>query len=123
MAAGRWSAGRKMTTTRTTGKKRAIGDAFYRLGLHSTPKAVAHAFWQHRIQYDEPPAPSAARHVAPLDSRRGQDVARPRADRHRGSWLSEHGGVAGRSVASHVVDESSSRCGGPAVVWRCGRWD
>jgi hypothetical protein len=38
---------------RTTGKKRAIRDAFYRLGLHTTPKAVAHALWQQGIQVGE----------------------------------------------------------------------
>jgi hypothetical protein len=38
---------------RTTGKKRAIRNALYRLGLHTTPKAVAHALWQQGIQVDE----------------------------------------------------------------------
>ena len=47
-------------------------------------------------QRRHPPGPSGARHVAPLDRRRGQDVERPGQDRHRGRCVSEHGGVAGR---------------------------
>ena len=38
---------------RTTGKKRAIRNALYRLGLHATPKAVAHALMQQGVQVDE----------------------------------------------------------------------
>jgi len=38
---------------RTSCKKRAIRNAFFRLGLHATPKAVAHALWQQGIQVDE----------------------------------------------------------------------
>jgi hypothetical protein len=38
---------------RTTGKKRAIRFAFFRLGLHATPKAVVHALSEQGIQVDE----------------------------------------------------------------------
>jgi hypothetical protein len=38
---------------RTTGKKRAIRSALQRLGLHTTPKAVAHALMQQGIVVDE----------------------------------------------------------------------
>jgi hypothetical protein len=38
---------------RTTGKKRAIRNAFIRLGLHTTPKGVVHALRQEGIQVDE----------------------------------------------------------------------
>ena len=38
---------------RTTGKKRAIRNAFFCLGLHATPKAVAHALRQQGVQVDE----------------------------------------------------------------------
>jgi hypothetical protein len=38
---------------RTTGKKRAIHYAFFRLGLHTTPKAVVHALREQGIQVDE----------------------------------------------------------------------
>jgi hypothetical protein len=43
----------KMTTMRTTGKKRAIRNAFYRLGLHTTPKGVVEALAQQGIKVDE----------------------------------------------------------------------
>jgi hypothetical protein len=38
---------------RTTGTKRTIRNAFFRLGLHATPKAVAHALAQQGVQVDE----------------------------------------------------------------------
>jgi hypothetical protein len=38
---------------RTTGKRRAIRNALYRLGLHATPKAVAHALSEQGVQVDE----------------------------------------------------------------------
>jgi hypothetical protein len=38
---------------RTTGKKRAIRNAFHRLGLHATAKGVVHALAQQGIQVDE----------------------------------------------------------------------
>jgi hypothetical protein len=38
---------------RTTGKKRAVRNALYCLGLHTTPKAVAHALMQQGIVVDE----------------------------------------------------------------------
>jgi len=38
---------------RTTGKKRAIRNALYRLGMHTTPKAVAYALTQQGISVDE----------------------------------------------------------------------
>jgi hypothetical protein len=38
---------------RTTGKKRAIRNSFYRLGLHTTPKAVTHALRQQGIPVAE----------------------------------------------------------------------
>jgi hypothetical protein len=43
----------KMTTMRTTGKKRAIRNAFDRLGLHTTPKGVVEALAQQGIKVDE----------------------------------------------------------------------
>ena len=46
-------AGRYNADMRTTGKKRAIRDAFYRLGLHSTPKDVVDALREQGIQVDE----------------------------------------------------------------------
>jgi hypothetical protein len=42
-----------MMTMRTTGKKRAIRNALFRLGLHTTPKAVVHALMQQGIPVDE----------------------------------------------------------------------
>jgi hypothetical protein len=38
---------------RTTGTKRAIRNAFFRLGLHATPKAVAQALTDQAVQVDE----------------------------------------------------------------------
>ena len=38
---------------RTTGKKRAIRNAFFRLGLHARPKAVVQAWMQQGAQVDE----------------------------------------------------------------------
>jgi hypothetical protein len=38
---------------RTTGKKGAIRNAWFRLGLHPTPKAVAHALMEQGIMVDE----------------------------------------------------------------------
>jgi hypothetical protein len=38
---------------RTAGTKRTIRSAFFCLGLHATPKAVAHALRQQGIQVDE----------------------------------------------------------------------
>jgi hypothetical protein len=38
---------------RTAGKVRAIRNAFFRLGLHATPRAVVHALAQQGIQVDE----------------------------------------------------------------------
>jgi hypothetical protein len=38
---------------RTTGTKRAIRNAFSRLGLHATPKAAAYALRQQGFQVDE----------------------------------------------------------------------
>jgi hypothetical protein len=38
---------------RTAGKKRAIRDAYVRLGLHATPKAVVHALAQQGVLVDE----------------------------------------------------------------------
>jgi hypothetical protein len=38
---------------RTTGTKRAIRNAFYRLGLHTTPKAVVQALGEQGIPVDE----------------------------------------------------------------------
>ena len=38
---------------RTASKKRAIRNAFFRLGLHATAKAVAHAVMQQGIVVDE----------------------------------------------------------------------
>jgi hypothetical protein len=38
---------------RTTGKKRTIRNAFFCLGLHAPPKAVAHALREQGIQVDE----------------------------------------------------------------------
>jgi hypothetical protein len=38
---------------RTTSTKRAIRNAFTRLGLHATPKAVVHALAQQGVQVDE----------------------------------------------------------------------
>jgi hypothetical protein len=38
---------------RTAGKKRAIRNAFFRLGLHTTPKAVVQASAQQGIVVDE----------------------------------------------------------------------
>lgn len=38
---------------RTTDKKRAIRNALYRLGLHTAPKAVAHALTEEGILVDE----------------------------------------------------------------------
>jgi hypothetical protein len=38
---------------RTTGKRRAIRQAFYRLGLHTTPAVVVHALMQQGIHVDE----------------------------------------------------------------------
>jgi hypothetical protein len=38
---------------RTTRQKRAIRNALFRLGLHATPKAVAHALAQQGVQVDE----------------------------------------------------------------------
>jgi hypothetical protein len=38
---------------RTTGKKRAIRHALFRLGLHATPKAVADALAQQGVRVDE----------------------------------------------------------------------
>lgn len=38
---------------RTTGKKRAIRNAFFRLGLHTTPKAVVYALAQQGVRVDE----------------------------------------------------------------------
>jgi hypothetical protein len=38
---------------RTTGKKRAIRNAFFRLGLHATPKAVVLALVQQGVLVDE----------------------------------------------------------------------
>jgi hypothetical protein len=37
---------------RTTGRKRAIRNAIFRLGLHATPKAVVHALREQGIQVD-----------------------------------------------------------------------
>jgi hypothetical protein len=37
----------------STGKKQAIRNAFFRLGLHATPKAVIHALSKQGIQVDE----------------------------------------------------------------------
>jgi hypothetical protein len=42
-----------MTTIRTTDKKRAIRNAFHRLGLHATAKAVVHALAQQGIRVNE----------------------------------------------------------------------
>jgi len=42
-----------MTTMRTIGKKRAIRNAFYRLGLHITPRVVVEALAQQGIKVDE----------------------------------------------------------------------
>jgi hypothetical protein len=38
---------------RTTGAKRAIRNTFFRLGLHATPKQVAHALKEQGVQVDE----------------------------------------------------------------------
>jgi hypothetical protein len=38
---------------RTTGKKQAIRNAFFRIGLHTTPKGVVHALAQLGIVVDE----------------------------------------------------------------------
>jgi hypothetical protein len=38
---------------RTTGKRRAIRSALYRLGLHATPQAVVHALRERGVQVDE----------------------------------------------------------------------
>jgi hypothetical protein len=38
---------------RTAGKKRAVRNAFFRLGLHTTPKAVVHALAQQGVQVSE----------------------------------------------------------------------
>ena len=38
---------------RTAGKKRAVRNAFFRLGLHTTPKAVVHALRERGVQVDE----------------------------------------------------------------------
>jgi len=38
---------------RTTRTKRAIRDAFFRLGLHATPRAVVHALAQQGVQVAE----------------------------------------------------------------------
>src|SRR5690348_9989465 len=38
---------------RTTSTKRAIQNAFFRLGLHATPKAVVHALQEQGVQVDE----------------------------------------------------------------------
>ena len=43
----------KMTTMQMTGKKRAIRNAFYRLGLHATPKGVVEVLAQQGIKVDE----------------------------------------------------------------------
>jgi hypothetical protein len=40
---------------RTAGTKRAIRNAFFRLGLHATPKAVAHALSGQGVEVDEEP--------------------------------------------------------------------
>jgi hypothetical protein len=42
-----------MTAKRRTAKKRAIRNAFFRVGLHTTPEAVVHAFAEQGIQVDE----------------------------------------------------------------------
>jgi hypothetical protein len=42
-----------MTTMRTASKKQAIRNAFYRLGMHTTPKAVVHALAQLGALVDE----------------------------------------------------------------------
>jgi hypothetical protein len=42
-----------MTTMRTTGKKRAIRNVLFRLGLHASPKGVVHVLRQQGIQVDE----------------------------------------------------------------------
>jgi hypothetical protein len=42
-----------MAAVGTTGKKRAIRSAFYRLGLHTRPKVVVHALMQQGINADE----------------------------------------------------------------------
>jgi hypothetical protein len=46
-------AGRYNDAMRTAGKKRAIRNAFFRIGLHTTPKAVVHALAQQGIVVDE----------------------------------------------------------------------
>ena len=38
---------------RTTGSRRGIRNAFFRLGLHATPKAVVHALRERGVQVDE----------------------------------------------------------------------
>ena len=38
---------------RTPGKKRAIRNALYRLGLHTTPKGIVEALAQQGVQVDE----------------------------------------------------------------------
>jgi hypothetical protein len=38
---------------RTTGKKRAIRNAFFRLGLHATPKGIVEALRQQGVLVDE----------------------------------------------------------------------
>jgi hypothetical protein len=43
----------KMTTMRTTGKKRAIRNAFFRLGLHAMPKAVVDALAQQGVLVEQ----------------------------------------------------------------------
>jgi hypothetical protein len=37
---------------RSTGKSRAIRNAFFRLGLHTTPKVVVHALGEQGVQFD-----------------------------------------------------------------------
>ena len=42
-----------MTTMRTTSKKQAIRNTFFRLGLHTTAKGVVQALVQQGVQVDE----------------------------------------------------------------------
>lgn len=43
----------KITTMRTTGKKQAVRNALYRLGLRTIPKGIVEPLAQQRVQVNE----------------------------------------------------------------------